>query len=124
MASKQELEAQVASLTAEVESLKSAQPADVQLLKAEIEQLKRDLTDADVQASVAKAALKEEAQKLRLELITAHGESQSLLEQLKAKPASSLPFEPDKTVGNIRDLKEKMRRGECHDEQLVLLARE
>lgn len=84
MPSKTDLEAQVEALKLEVESLKSAQPADVVALK-------KELTDADVQAALAKAILKEEIDKLKaeakaqaLELITSTGETQAALEKVQA----------------------------------------
>lgn len=130
MATKQELEAQVAALTAEVESLKSAQPVDVQVLTRENEALKAELVNADVQASLLKDMAKQEletakaeTQKLRLELISAIGESQALAEKLAAKPvAAGIDMsEADPAVSNVRDLKEQIRRGHTHDEQRVIL---
>lgn len=138
MATKQELEAEVAAL-------KAANPDAAELVA--------------VQTNLAQAL--EEVKKLGLELVTSAGETQLALEQLQAEKAESLKFigridemsalisqlvgdkasletqlaqkptsagvdvsKADPTIGNVRDLKEKMRRGECHDEQRVILLKD
>ena len=134
MATKQELEVQVVALEAEVKILKEAQPVDVQALKEENESLRAS------------------ERKMALELITAAGESQSLLEKLQqadvknaalakelvqtgqlldasvtnlAKSAKG-GITPDKIEfdGSVKALVEHFRRQFCHENQRALILKD